>query len=50
MIRQTFIYLAFVKINQRFGDAATRTWKASEHFERTKRLIGIEMVVAVVAH
>ena len=50
MIIQTFVQIPFIKINQRFGDAATRTRKTSEHFERTKRLLGIEIVVAIVAH
>lgn len=47
---QALIQIPFVKINQRFGNTATRTRKTRKHLERAERLLRIEMVVGVAEH
>ena len=48
MIAQAFVNIAFVKIYQRFGDAATRTGEAGEHFKWAIRLVSFQMMVTVI--
>lgn len=43
-------HISFVKINDRFGDAARRARKPGEHFKRAKRLVAFKMVITVVEH
>lgn len=47
---ETFYQIALIKINQRFGNAATRTRKSRQHLKRTKGLRRVELVVGVVEH
>lgn len=39
MIAYTLIQIAFIKVYQRFSDAATGAGKTRKHFKRAKRLV-----------
>ena len=48
MIAYTLVKIALVKINQRFSDATTRTWKTCKQFKWAKRLICFQVLVAIL--
>ena len=50
VVRKAFADVAFVEIDKRLSDAATRTRKTSKHLKRTKRLRMLEMAVGIAEH
>ena len=48
MVAYTFVHIALIKINERFGNATTGARETGKHFKRTKRLIRFEMMIMVI--
>ena len=48
MVAYTFVQVAFIKIYQRFGNAATGAGEAGEHFKRAERLVCFNVIAGIV--
>jgi len=50
MIAYTFVNITFIKIYQRFGNAATGAGKTGKQFKRAQRLVSLQMMIAIIKH